>query len=99
MSKYRFKTDDQGQRFCDEIVNNMMSLFGISKEEAMARINQQWKNEILVGINILYHVIPEEWAKDIYWGHDSYWWVQGEARERLKLPPVTPQLLRKRKWF
>jgi hypothetical protein len=95
MNRYKFKTDAEGKRFCDQIVNYMVALFRISKEEATARINQQWKNEELVGINILYHVVPEEWAKEIYWGHDSYWWIDGEKRKELKLPPLAPQPLRR----
>ena len=93
MSKYRFETDEKGKRFCYQIYMEMMSQFDISKEEAIARINQQWEKRSLVGINIVYHVLPEEWAKNIYWGRDSYWWIEGEKRENLKLPPLTPQPL------
>ncbi|HMB22820.1 MAG TPA: hypothetical protein VKP08_08330 [Anaerolineales bacterium] len=95
MRRYKFRTDERGNQFCDEIVHHMVSLFGISKEEATARINQEWKNEALIGINIVYHVVPEEWAKDIYWGHDSYWWIEGEKPEQLKLSPLTPKPLRR----
>jgi hypothetical protein len=95
MSKFRFRTDDRGEKFCTEIVDYMVSLFGISKEEAIIRINQEWKNQVLIGIDLTYHVVPEEWAKEIYWGHDSYWWIEGEKREKLKLPPLTPQPLRR----
>jgi hypothetical protein len=95
MGKYKFPTDDEGDRFCYQVYMEMMSQFGISKDEAIARINQQWEKRSLVGMNIVYHVVPEEWAKTIYWGHDSYWWIKGGVREELKLPPLTPQPLRK----
>ena len=93
MGKYKFTTDDEGERFCYQIYMAMMSQFGISKEEAIARINQEWEKRSLVGQSIAYHKVPEEWAKEIYWGHDSYWWIEGEKREELKLPPLTPQPL------
>ncbi len=95
MSKYKFETDDEGERFCYQITMHMMSLFGISKEEATTRINQEWERKSLVGTSIVYHVVAEEWAKNIYWGRDSYWWIEGEKREKLKLPPLTPQPLHK----
>ncbi len=95
MSKYKFEIDDEGESFCYQITTHMMALFGISKEEAIARINQAWEKQSLVGVSIVYHVLPEEWAQEIYWGHDSYWWIEGEKREKLKLPPLTPQPLRK----
>ena len=82
-------------RFCYQIYIEMMSQFGISKEEAIDRINQKWKNNSLVGISLVYHVMPEEWAKEIYWGHDSFWWIEGKKREELKLPPLTSQPLHK----
>jgi hypothetical protein len=95
MGKYKFETDDEGERLCYQIYMAMMSLFGISKEEAIARINQEWESKSLTKTSAIYHIVPEEWAKNIYWGHDSYWWIEGEKRENLKLPPLTPQPLRK----
>ena len=95
MGKYKFPTDDEGERFCYQIYMEMMSQFGMSKEEAIARINQHWEKRSLVGMSTVYHRTPEYWAKEIYWGHDSYWWIEGEKREKLKLPPLAPQPLRK----
>jgi hypothetical protein len=95
MGKYKFLTDDEGDRFCYQIYMELMSQFGISKEEAIARINQEWENKSLTGTSMIYHVMPEEWAKNIYWGRNSYWWIEGEKREELKLPPLIPQPLRK----
>lgn len=95
MTKYSFETDDEAEIFCEEIYMEMMAQFGISKEEAIARINQQWKNQSLVGDDIVYHETAEVWAKDMYWGHEAYWWITGEKREELKLPPLTPKPLRK----
>ena len=93
MNKYMFETDEQAEVFCDKIANHMVSFFGISQDEAITRINQQWKGQAIVGLDIVYHKDPEIWAKDIYWGKDSYWWLQAEVRERLNLPSVKPRPL------
>jgi len=95
MGRYKFLTDDEGERFCYQIYMELMSQFGISKEEAITRINQEWENKSLTGTSMVYHVTPEEWAKNIYWGRNSYWWIEREKREELKLPPLIPQPLRK----
>jgi hypothetical protein len=93
LNKYEFKTDEQAEAFCDKIAECMVSFFSISLDEAIARVNQQWKGQAIVGLDIVYHKDPENWAKDIYWTADSYWELSGEARERLRLPPVKPKPL------
>jgi len=85
--------DEEAETFCNKIAEYMTSFFGISMDEAITRINHHWKGQAIVGFDIVYHQDPENWAKDIYWGADSYWWFQAEVRERLKLPPVKPRPL------
>jgi hypothetical protein len=75
MNEFVFPTDDKGLAFCREIALEMRSLFEISEEEAIGRINRQWKHTEITGDkNIVYHEDSTSWAKDIYYGHDSAWW-------------------------
>ena len=75
MNKFTFQTDVKGERFCQEIANEMVALFKISIEEAIGRINRQWENVRLVGEHhVIYHETQDFHAKDIYFGHDSKWW-------------------------
>jgi len=91
--KFKFETDEEAESFCNQIVERTVSLFNMSAEEAVARINRQWAGLPFVGSDVIYHDTAEDWAKDIYWGHESFWWIQGEERQRRNLPPLTPKPL------
>ena len=69
--------DDAALRFCREIAEAMMTAYGISREEATARINRAWSEPDdsgrtprvwIVGLDIVYHESAEHWAADIYGG-------------------------------
>ncbi len=78
MSLFLFVTDKNSEEFCLLIAHKMVELFGISKEEAIGRINRDWKGQEIVGMDVIYHEDEEYWAKEIYYGHDSRWW-KGET--------------------
>lgn len=84
MSNFIFPTDEQSEEFCLEIIKLMTEFFGITEEEALKRVNAHWKHIEFKGeTNIIYHEDEEFWAKDIYYGHESYWWVK-EGKEQLQ---------------
>ncbi|GMK38552.1 hypothetical protein PCCS19_16060 [Paenibacillus sp. CCS19] len=85
MGKFVFDTDNSTYKFCECIVNRMITSFGLSDEEAVGRINNLWAKlgSILEG-DIMFHETPEFWAYDIYYGHDSSWW------HRLDDPSLRP---------
>jgi hypothetical protein len=65
-------------RFCREIADEMVAAFGVSRDEAIAAINQQWSTAEpagptprvwIVGLNIVYHDTPEYWATHILHRH------------------------------
>lgn len=88
MNKYIFETDAEAEAYCDKIATAMEALFAVPAAEAVARINQQWVGLVLTGNTfLLYQETPEYWANQIYWEYDSFWWIQGQDRERLGLPP------------
>jgi hypothetical protein len=75
VNKFTFPTDAKGQDFCEEIVLEMINLSQISEDEAVGRINRQWRRTEITGLkNIVYHEDSTYWAKNIYFGHDSHWW-------------------------
>jgi hypothetical protein len=73
--KFRFETDERAQEFCEAIANQMINLFGISIHEAIGRINREWHNNPIIGDDIIYHETEEYWAKNIYFGKASEWWL------------------------
>jgi hypothetical protein len=84
MSKFSFTTDSQSEQFCIEIADEMVKTFGISGEEAIGRINRHWKGLVLVGpYDLIYHEGKKYWANTIYYGHDSFWWLNTRVWTKL----------------
>ena len=84
MLEFNFKTDSSSKEYCEEIILEMTSLFGITEVEAYTRINELWSGVEIVGEDdLIYHEDPDYWAKDICYGHDSEWWLD-EANAKLK---------------
>ena len=88
--------DTDALEFCREIASLMQNMFGISDVEAVARINRQWSDPLpdgkspriwIVGLDLVYHEEAEHWASDIYFGHDSHWWLPDAHPTPLPPPP------------
>jgi hypothetical protein len=76
MIAFDFKTDSESQVFCESIVNKMVEMFNINIEEAVGRVNRAWRGQELIGPDrMIYHEDEEYWANTIYYGKDSYWWL------------------------
>ena len=86
MNNFEFVTDEESEEFCIEIAKKMIELFGISMDEAMGRINRCWEGLEIVGDDLIYHEDEEYWAKNIYYGKNSFWWLK-EGSEDLKPLP------------
>jgi len=70
--KFEFKTDLEANRYCIDIVSEMTKIFDILEEESIKRINQVWKGQNINGDeDVIYHELPEHWAKEICYDHDS----------------------------
>jgi len=82
-----FETDAESQKYCEEIVAEIVNVFGVNKEEAIKRVNQKWVSCKIVGEDDpVYHEDPEYWAKEIGYGHDSEWWVDEASAKLRELP-------------
>ena len=93
-SPWQFPTDARSDALCREIARDMVSQFGISMTEAIGRINRDWKDRNWLGSEwgvLVYHETADEWARDIYFGKETAWWVAEEHRDRLGLGPVVPK--------
>jgi hypothetical protein len=87
--------DQEALNFLREVASIMTSQFGISRQEAIARINERWSTVIddtpaprvwIVGLDFVYHESAEFWASDIYYGNASGWWLVGADPEPLPPP-------------
>ena len=68
--------------YLSEIAGEMTSLFAISREEAVGRINRCWgdrkKLRTDTQLLLLFHEEPEYWAKHFYYVAGTRWWREGE---------------------
>ena len=71
---FRCAGDTEALDFCLEIAHRMTDTFGISRHEAIARINQHWSapgpdgrtpRVWIIGLDIAYHETPKYWAQRI----------------------------------
>lgn len=85
--------DVEAQKFCEGIVSEMVSLFSITEEEAISRVNFQWSHLESLGGNeeLIYHEDERFWAQDIYYGPDSLWWLDDKVRSAKDLPKLVPR--------
>lgn len=71
--------------YMDELITEMVGSFGITRDEAVGRINRIWGGRTFESYPTILHQMPYDWARDIYYGVDSYWWMVSES-ERQPLP-------------
>ncbi|XID93390.1 hypothetical protein ACF3MZ_02310 [Paenibacillaceae bacterium WGS1546] len=72
--KYNFKVSTKAEQYCDAIMNEMLTRFNISFNEALKRMNRHWSGNSFDDVGMLFHMLPEEGANEIYYGADSFWW-------------------------
>lgn len=87
MTGFEFKTDDQSEKFCCDVIEEMVVLFSISKQEALGRMNRLWKGlEFLGSEDLIYHEDETYWAMTIYYGKGSNWWANPVDLKPLPYP-------------
>jgi hypothetical protein len=88
MERYQFEFQATGAslRLCEDVVDRMMELFGISAEEALGRVNRKWGGRDLDNDSLICHEDQDYWANNIYYGHDSFWWLKPAGLEPLPYP-------------
>lgn len=87
MRQFAFKTDEESAEYCEAVIQEMVRLFDISEEEALGRMNRAWRGIEFVGDDdLIYHEDEEYWAKNIYYGKDSAWWMDPPDLQPLPYP-------------
>jgi hypothetical protein len=88
--KFFFEGDERAKSYALRIARTMVRLFYIPFSEAVGRINREWKNKRIIGLNQIYRRDPEEWAKLIYYEDGTYWWVEKWMAEHTPKPKPYP---------
>ena len=63
MDNYTFLTDEESHAYCDEIVEQMMAIYGIERSRCVAVLNYQFQHS--GWHEIYYHESPQQWAEFI----------------------------------
>lgn len=83
MNDFEFGTNEKAAAFCAAIAAEMTRLFGISRGEAVGRINAHWKDQpMLDDQDMVYHETEEFWARQIYFEDEPRWWQIPDPRPR-----------------
>ena len=68
MPDYVFSAPPEVVALCDHIAERMVRIFGISRSEAVARINCHWRGQTFDERNdLVLHASKEHWALRIYY--------------------------------
>ncbi|MEM7157757.1 MAG: hypothetical protein AAF799_33255 [Myxococcota bacterium] len=72
-------SNPEDERLCREIVLEMMRLFALSDIEALARLNDAWRNVGFEVDDLRHHETADFWATTLYYGQASAWWLDPTA--------------------
>jgi hypothetical protein len=64
--EFRCAGDAEALTFCRQVADAMVTAFGVTRLAAIAKINQQWSQTWIVGLDLVYHETPKQWAEHIY---------------------------------
>ncbi|MDT0320228.1 hypothetical protein [Streptomyces millisiae] len=75
MPDFLMATDDpEMQQYFREIAEFMVDEFAIGYPEAVARVNEAFKDQEFAPYpDIICHELPEHWAYGLYYGDVPYW--------------------------
>jgi hypothetical protein len=80
---------EEALEYFEQIAREMVLLFPITMDEAIGRINRFWQGRDMtteVAVNMLLHEEPDSWAKNVYYGRASNWWLGEEGLKPLPFP-------------
>jgi hypothetical protein len=88
--EFIMKADEGMQRFFSSIVDEMVTLFGIDRAEAVARLNQSWGSMTFEPYpDLVCHEDAEYWAYGMYYGDVPYWDDEAD-RSGWQVRPLPP---------
>lgn len=74
----------EASAYLEEMAREMLLLFPITLDEARSRINREFENRMFlspVEVDYLMHEEQDVWARHIYYGRNSFWWLGEEGLE------------------
>lgn len=75
MSIFDFTTDSDSEKYCLEVAECLVNFFDLTWDEAVGRVNRHWRNMSFLGQDdLIYHELPETWARNIYYDASWPWW-------------------------
>ena len=91
MSTYTMPTCADTLELLDLVADHMVDEFGISRAEAVARINEQWHGQDLSDEDdIILHEDERFWAFTIYYGDVPDWTPEADRTSWLPKAPPAP---------
>jgi hypothetical protein len=96
-SEFLTKLDAEMYEYFQEISQELQNLFGISRAEAVARINERWGDVLFDPFpDIVCHEYPEHWAYEIYYDRTDYlagipYWDEHADRSTWPVLPAPPR--------
>jgi hypothetical protein len=71
--------------------DELVSLIGLGRAEAVARVNVAWSKENLAdGPDLLCHEEPEYWAYRLHYEGDVAYWERDADRTQWRIRPAPP---------
>jgi hypothetical protein len=86
MAEIEIAATPEAAAYLREIASEMCALFGLDWDEACRRINYTLRGREFKSdgqVDFLLHEEQDVWAKHIYYGRETFWWVN-EAIARPK---------------
>jgi hypothetical protein len=87
--EFDFVAREDALAFVGQILDEMRTQFGIDDEEALGRINRQWKGmsfESQADVDTLTHERAADWARIIYYGPSARWWDESARPTPVAFP-------------
>ncbi|TDF35465.1 hypothetical protein EYS14_18780 [Alteromonadaceae bacterium M269] len=87
--EFTFETDKESYEFCIDVIKTLSHGFGMSENDALTLINKEWRH---IGFfnkeHVFHHESAEYFANELFFGHDSYWWLNEKLRSTKGLTPL-----------
>jgi hypothetical protein len=80
MTAFEFSASLDVRAYCEEILDAIVQLFAVSRDEALIRMNRHWRDQTMTSEDDLLSLrreLPDYWARRIYHGPDAKWWLAG----------------------
>ncbi|MDJ0341172.1 hypothetical protein QMK19_07265 [Streptomyces sp. H10-C2] len=92
MSEFIMPAVPEMQEYLGEVAEELVTLFGISRAEAVARINQAWGHQVFdEWPDLLAHEDPEHWAYGLYYEGDVPYWEPDADRSPWRIRQAPPR--------